>query len=191
MADPPLRLMSLAEFLEWDAPGPTPWQLFEGHPVAMAPSGDDHGTVVVTLGSLLRARLAGRPPCRVRAEAGILLPHRGRSYYIADLAVSCRPVEPGRPDISDPLVIVEVLSPSTESDDRRVKLPDYRRLPSVQEIVYIDPARVYCEVHRRLEGGGWGLDLLTAPDDVLRLAAIGGDIPLTEVYADVAIPETE
>ncbi|MBF0391268.1 MAG: Uma2 family endonuclease [Alphaproteobacteria bacterium] len=185
MAELAARVMTLAEFLSWDAPGQTPWQLFEGYPVAMAPSGDDHGTVAGNLVGLLKARLAA--PCRVRVEAGILLPHRGRSYYVADLAVSCRPAEPGRPDIPDPLLIVEVLSPSTEGDDRKVKLPDYRLLPTVREIVYVDPARAYCEVHRRLDGGRWQMDILTSLDDRLRLAACDGDIPLAEVYENVAL----
>lgn len=179
------RAMTVAEFLSWDAPGQTPWQLFEGDPVAMAPSGDDHGTVAGNFVSLLKARLAA--PCRVRVEAGIQLPHRGRSYYVADLAVSCRPAEPGRADIPEPLLIVEVLSPSAEADDRKVKLSDYRRLPSVREIVYVDPARAYCEAHRRLDDGRWQLDPLTSLDDRLRLALCDGDIPLAEIYENVAL----
>lgn len=187
MAEPAARAMPLEEFLAWDAPGPTSWELYDGHPVAMAPSSDAHGTVVMNLGSLLRARLS--PPCRVRGEAGILLPHRGRSFYVADLAVSCRPAEANRSDIPEPLLLTEVLSPSTERNDRRIKLPDYRRIPSVQEILYIDPTRVYCELHRRLDGERWELVILTDPADALPLSLCAEPIPLAEVYAAVTIAQ--
>lgn len=187
MGEPAFRLMTLSEFLVWDAPGQMPWQLFDGHPVAMAPPTDDHGTVVVNLARLIGNQLAKRPPCRVRAEAGVILPHRGRSYYVADLAVSCRPVERGRPDIPEPLLIIEVLSPSTENDDRKVKLPDYRLLSSVQEILYVDPTRAYCELHRRLDAARWETELLVTLDDCFRLSLCEEPIPLTDVYANVGL----
>jgi len=87
------------------------------------------------------------------------------------------------------VLIVEVLSPTTEDDDRKVKLPDYRRLPSVQEILYVDPARVYCELHRRLDGGRWETVILTDLAESLSLAVCDAEIPLGDVYANVARTE--
>lgn len=189
MANTATRLMTLDEFLAWDAPGPMPRQLFEGYPVAMAPPRHVHGTVVGNLARVIGNPLASRAPCRVVVEAGVTLPHRGRSYYVADLAVSCRQPDPDQIDIPDPLLIVEVLSPTTEEDDRKVKLPDYRRLPSVQEILYVDPARVYCELHRRMEGGRWETVILTDVAESLGLAVCDAAIPLRDVYANVALSD--
>ena len=189
MANTALPLMTLDEFLAWDAPGPTAWQLFEGYPVAMAPPRHGHGTVVGNLGRVIGNQLAGRAPCHVSIEAGVTLPHRSRSYYVADLAVTCRQPDPDQINIPDPLLIIEVLSPSTEDDDRKVKLPDYRRLPSVQEILYVDPARVYCELHRRLDGGRWETVILTDLAESLSLAVCDAEIALSDVYANVALKD--
>ena len=116
-----------------------------------------------------------------------MLPHRGRSYYIADLAVTCERAQADQKDVPAPTLIIEVLSPSTENDDRKIKLPDYRMLTSVQEILYIDPTRTYCELHRRLDESRWETELLTRLDNHLRLGLCEEAIPLTDIYANVAL----
>ncbi len=80
------------------------------------------------------------------------------------------------------------LSPSTENRDRRVKLPDYRSLPSVEAIILVDQQQFYCEVHRRLEGDRWLVDLLREPQARLRVPGIGFDQPLSVLYANVSFP---
>jgi Uma2 family endonuclease len=184
MADPAPRRMSLAEFYDWNPPGDTRYQLIEGTPVAMAPAGGPHQVMAGTVARKLGQALDRRPGCAVRIEAGIVPPWRRNTYYQADLAVSCRPVEQDW-ETKDPILIVEILSPSTEDDDRKVKLPDYRRLPSVEEIVLIDPNRLHCEVYRRRADGGWLHDLLVDADARLRLESVGLDIPLLDVYVNL------
>ena len=71
--------------------------------------------------------------------------------------------------------------------DRKVKLPDYREIPSVAEVALIDSERMFCEVHRRLDEGRWLVDLLRQPDAVLRLDSIGFAQPLAVLYANVAL----
>ena len=95
-----------------------------------------------------------QPPCRVISEAGIVIPDRADTYYIADLAVTCAPREPGRRMVVDPVLVIEVLSPSTGQVDRWRKVADYRTLPSVQEIlvVFSDERRV--ELQRRTPAAG-------------------------------------
>ena len=95
-----------------------------------------------------------QPPCCVISEAGIVIPDRADTYYIADLAVTCAPREPGRRMVVDPVLVIEVLSPSTGQVDRWRKVADYRTLPSVQEIlvVFSDERRV--ELQRRTPAAG-------------------------------------
>jgi Uma2 family endonuclease len=116
MASPAPKRMTLAEFLEWDDGTDRRYELLDGIPVMMAPSLEAHGELALALGAEIRARL--RPPCRVISEAGIVIVDRADTYYVADLAVTCASREPGRRMVVAPVLVVEVLSPSTDQVDR-------------------------------------------------------------------------
>jgi Uma2 family endonuclease len=189
MADAARKRMTLAEFYAWNPPGDTRYELIDGSAVAMAPPGGPHATLHFKLARKIDEALDRKPGCTGRSEAGIVPPWRRDTYYVADLAVSCRPVDEGW-ETKDPILIVEILSPSTEADDRKVKLPDYRRLPSVAEIVLIDPYRIFCEVSGRGADGRWIVDLLTERDARLVLDSIGLDIPLIDLYANLPAAES-
>jgi hypothetical protein len=94
MASVAPQRMSLAEFLEWDDGTDRRYELLDGIPVMMAPSLEAHGEPAAALALEIGSRV--RPPCRVISEAGIIVPDRADSYYVADLAVTCAPREPGR-----------------------------------------------------------------------------------------------
>lgn len=182
------KLMTFEEFFGWNPSGDTRWELYAGVPVAMAPVSSPHSRIAANVTITLGIGLRGGP-CEVFSEAGIRSPSRANSFYVADIAVACRQDE-SRPDLSDPVVIVEVLSPSTEDNDRKVKLPDYRRIPSVAEILLLDSVTVFAELHRRLDDGRWTTDLFDRPEDTLDLTSVGVTLPLSEVYRRVGFEET-
>jgi Uma2 family endonuclease len=190
MADAAQRRMSVEEFLAWPGEGDTRYQLRDGVPVAMAPPSPAHSILAGNLVGEIFPKLRHRPPCTVRSEAGIRSPSNVRSFHHADVVVSCTPVSLGQQETEGAILVIEVLSPSTADDDRRVKLPDYRMIPTVQEIVLIDSRFVYCEVHRRSGDDRWITDLLRRPEDRLRLETVALDIALSEVYANVPLEET-
>src|SRR5258708_15982969 len=127
----------------------TRYELIDGFPVAMAPPAEAHRILAMRLGSRIDAALAGRRPCNAQIEPGVVRPDRADSYYIPDIAVTCRPNEPGRQAMLDPILIVEILSPSTERKDRRLNMPAYQRIESVQEILLIDADSHHSAVYRR------------------------------------------
>lgn len=188
MAEPAIKRMSLAEFLRWDDGTDTRWELVEGVPVAMAPPAVAHGVVAMRLGARIEAALRLRRPCFVQSEAGIAVFDRADTCYIADLAVSCAPLQRGQQLLADPLLIVEVLSPGTISVDRQEKIPAYRQLPSVQEIVAIDSIRVFAEVMRR-EGDRWITEIVQGRDATLSLPSIGLAVPMAELYDGLDVNE--
>ena len=142
------RRMSLDEFLRWEDGTDTRYELIDGFPLAMAPPAEAHRILAMRLGLPIDTALQNRRPCNVQIEAGVLRPDRADSYYVADLAVTCRPNEPGRQAIVDPILIVEILSPGTERHDRLTKVPVYRSIDSVEEILLIDSESIYAEVRR-------------------------------------------
>jgi Uma2 family endonuclease len=102
-------------------------------------------------------------------------------------------VRPGRGGASGDrgsLLIVEILSPSTERHDRRVKLPAYRQIETVQEILLVASDEVYAEVHRRA-GAQWITEILRGSEAVLSLASLPIDIRLSNLYEGIALADAE
>jgi Uma2 family endonuclease len=190
MAEPAIKPMSLDEFLRWDDGTETHYELIGGFPVAMAPPAEAHRILAMRLGSRIDAALSDRRPCNAQIEAGVIRPDRVDTYFEADIAATCEGNEPGRQAIKDPFLIVEILSPSTERHDRRVKLPAYRQIPTVQEIVLIASDDLYVELHRR-SGAQWITEILRGSEGVLALSSVGIETPLSDLYEGIAVSENE
>jgi Uma2 family endonuclease len=187
MADAAPKRMTVEEFLQWEDGTDTRYELIDGQPVAMAPVGDPHGTMAGFLATRIGVALQQRPGCFLKMDIGVRSPTRAANYYVPDLLVACGSVDRDRREVSDPVLIVEILSPSTETTDRRQKPPDYRLISSVGEILLIDPRRVYAEVHRRLDAERWLTDLLRDADATLRLETIDLAVKLGELYRDLPV----
>jgi Uma2 family endonuclease len=188
MAEPAIRGMTVDEFLCWDDGTDTRYELVGGHAFAMAPPAARHSLLAMALGGEIRSALRPRPPCRVYSEAGIVLPDRDDTCYVADLAVSCEQLRADDRLIKDPILIVEVLSPSTAVFDRQSKVADYRRIPSVQEILLIDSQTVFAEILRR-DGDRWITEIVQGPAASLSLASLPLSIPMAELYEGIPLPE--
>lgn len=181
MASHAPQRMTLAAFLEWDDGTDRRYQLVDGVPIMMVPATEAHGELAAALAMEIRSRL--KRPCRVISEAGITVPDRRDTYYVADLAVTCVPREPGRRMLAEPVLIVEVVLPSTGHIDRLRKLADYRTLPSVREILIAFPDERRVEVQRRTSNG-WGVEDLTGQASI-RLGVCDGPMPLEALYRDL------
>src|SRR5918995_5540616 len=144
MAEVAEKRMTVAEFLTWDDGTDTRYELIDGRPVAMAPVTPSHSVIVLNLGHELKSRL--KTPCYAGTEAGVERPDRDDTFYEADVVVSCTPVAPGMTAIPEPVVVIEVLSPSTIEHDRGRKAYDHRGVPSVQEIVLVASEQCHVEV---------------------------------------------
>jgi Uma2 family endonuclease len=188
MSEAAIKRMTLAEFLRWEDGTDTRYELLGGCPVAMAPPAIAHGILALRLGARIDAALRSRSPCFGQSEAGIARPDRNDTCYIADLAVTCTPPERGQQLLQDPLLIVEILSPGTALYDRQTKVSDYRRIPSVQEILLIDSASIFAEVLRR-EGDRWITEVVRGSQATLSLASIGLTAAMSELYEGIELPD--
>jgi Uma2 family endonuclease len=177
------KRMTIAEFLEWDDGTNRRYELVRGRMVAMAPPGAKHSVIVSKIGGALEAGL--KRPCYVGMNAGVIRPDRDDTFYEADLVVSCTPLEEDSPTIPRPVVLIEVLSPSTAEHDRDGKLYDYRRIESVQEIALVVSEQRHVEVWRR-RGAKWEVEDLIG-DAALELEADGVAIPFAAIYADSGV----
>jgi Uma2 family endonuclease len=179
------KLLNVEEFLDSCPNDQRHYQLIDGVIVAMAPPAIPHQIIAGNLtGELYAAVRQNRPNCTVRSQAGIAPQGlSGRNHFETDITVTC---EPGgyRGIAAEPVLIVEIQSPSTERDDHFVKLPHYQSLPSVQEILYVESERVAATVYRRT-GEVWVTIDLDGGDARLRLTSIGLDIALSALYRGV------
>jgi Uma2 family endonuclease len=178
MGEAALRRITVDEFLAWDGDPDRRYELIAGEIVAMAPPSLHHALIAANAIGEIRQRL--KPPCKVLSEAGIRLAWRNDMYYQADIAVTCSPLDRDQWGTPDPIVIIEILSPSTEAHDRSVKLVDYRHIPSVREIVLVASNDKKVE-HWRREGAGWTVVDLEAADRI-DFRAIGFDIAVEALY---------
>ncbi|MCY0985507.1 Uma2 family endonuclease [Nannocystis sp. ILAH1] len=192
MGEPQRKLpdpLTVDEFLAITWPEGARHELHDGHVVAMAPPMRAHHSLVTTLSHAIGPIL--EDCCEVLTEAGVVPSLRRHTYYQVDLLVTCEPPEPRQRTIRAPLLLVEVLSPSTQAIDRNRKLPDYRQLASVQEVVLIDSEAMHVELYRRFEGIRWLSEILRDPTDVLHLDSVGLDLALDDLYRRVVFPAEE
>jgi len=177
--------MTVAEFADADL-GEGRWELIDGRPVMQAAPRPLHGALQAETAAVLRdaLRRAGRPDCRAVTEAGVVTPlDRDHNFRVADLAVTCAPLSRADRWVRDPVLIVEILSPSDEAK-QRAKLHAFAAIPSLAAMVLLHSDAVRAEVHVRGPGGAWpDAPAVLGPGDALVLDAVGLSLPLADLYA--------
>jgi Uma2 family endonuclease len=114
----------------------------------------------------------------------------GGPYFYPDVGVAPNPptLEDEHFDtVLDPLVVVEVLSPSTESYDRGEKLAAYTRIPSLGDYLLVDQERMRIDHYRRTEQATWELTIADETAATIALSAVPCELPLVEVYRGIPI----
>lgn len=176
-------VMDLAEFLAWDAPGRQRWQLVDGQPQAMAPASRTHNVIQGELGRLIGNHLVeqGRR-CTVVPNAGTVPRVRSDSNLrIPDLAVTCTGYQEEEYVIGDPVLLVEILSPSNRAETW-ANVWAYATIPSVQEILVLHSTRIRAELLRRDSSGNWPERAEVIEQGDLELHSLGFKVPLIAAY---------
>ncbi len=177
--------MTVAEFLAWDPPDFSDrWELIDGTPRAMSPAAPTHGFIQAEAARLIGNHLAERrPQCRVATEPGLQPKVRGKTNVrVPDLAVTCASLEPGDRLLREPLVVVEILSPSNKAETWQ-NVWSYVTIPSVREILVVYTAEVRIDLLRREPDGAWPDDPLTLmPGDTVMLESIDFTAPIAAFY---------
>jgi len=174
--------MTVDEFVAWTGDGR--WQLIDGEPRAMAPANATHGIIRTNIGYTLTRHLRGAGSrCRAATEPAIVPRIRSRSNVrVPDVAVTCTSIDAGQLALPDPLLIVEILSPSNESDTWE-NVWTYVSIPSVQEVLVLRSASIAADLLRRRADGTWPEEpIQISRDDTLQLECIGLTTPLAELY---------
>lgn len=176
--------MSAVEFLAWDATQTLRHEFVRGEVFAMAGAGEAHVTAALNTAMALRQHLRGSP-CRTFITDMKLRVEAADAFFYPDVMVTCSPVDAADGQIKrEPVLVVEVLSPTTAAYDRGDKFASYRRLPSLREYVLIDPDTRRCDVYRKGDDGLWVLHPFEPGQD-LRLASVGLDLGVAVLWDEV------
>lgn len=159
-------------------------ELVDGEVFAMGGGTPAHSKVKTNAVALLHASLKNGPREVYDVDLRIRI---GDDCFYPDLTVHCGPLELHPQDRNAaiaPVVIFEVLSPSTEAWDRGGKFSRYRAAPSIRHVVFIDPDRRTIEHYERQGDGRWLLESI-APDGTLTLKAIEVALPAEELFLNL------
>lgn len=181
-------LMSEEEYLVREPEAEYKSEFRDGRVVAMAGASLAHSRITVNLTRILGNQLQGSTCLPYSSDIRIKVP-AARFYTYPDLSVVCGnpevdPREPGT--VTNPTVLVEVLSPSTAAYDRGQKFAYYKRLDSLREYVLVAQSAVRVERFVRQDDGSWVEAVLQSIEDVLALSSIGCRVALRDIYERVA-----
>ncbi len=177
------KLYSPAEYLALERAAEYKSEYLDGYIYAMTGASREHNLIAYNIAGELRNQLKDRP-CEayiadMRVKAGL-----ARSYRYPDITVVC-----GQPEFDDqrfdtllnPTLLIEILSPSTEANDRGRKFAEYRSIPSLREYLLISQDEPRIERYAR-QAEGWLLTVAEGWEAVVKLDAIGCVLDLREVY---------
>lgn len=160
-------------------------EYIDGEIVAMSGGSKGHSLIAVNLTTILNVALENKP-CRVFNSDMRLQVEEQQMYVYPDVMVVCGGIElvPGRNNmLTNPVVIVEVLSPAPRGYDRVKKFKRYRRIPSLQAYILVDSEQVHvtCLI-RENDMERWTIEMYESLNDVLQIAALNVDIPVRRIY---------
>jgi Uma2 family endonuclease len=177
----PNRPKTLDEFRAWHERQPEVWEFIHGVPKLRAPGSMAHTVIKSNAGPLLGKALA-EVGCRALVDGAIV--EVDGSSLIPDVVVTCTPLDFTTPRVAEPIIIVEVLSPS---DDTGRKLALYLKIPSLRHFLVIEQERRQVVHHERRDDLGGAFLTNIAPPDPLRLDPPGVELALAALYDGVPV----
>ena len=189
MADTAARRMSADEFLEWCTHQEDErYEFVDGMPVLMAGGTARHDQVIVNLIVASASKLRGGP-CAPRTADQAIKTMSGNRVRRPDMFIDCGERDPEALYSRNPVAVFEVLSPSTKNVTFSSKVGEYKGVPSIRHIVLIEQDRCFAIHYSRAANDAWTEEELTAMNSIVRLAALGIELSLAEIYAEVSFPE--
>jgi len=162
-------------------------EYFEGEVFAMAGASKSHNLLAQNMVLGLRPALRGKG-CSVFIENVRLVVQEHKYYTYPDVVVTCEPADRRDPYlIRQPVLIVEILSPSTADYDRTEKFKQYQQLASLRHYLLVSQTAWVVEWFRRDEAGQWIYTLLTEPGSVLTISDLELVLPLADLYDDTDV----
>lgn len=175
------EFISIVDYLEAERHSPLKHEYVDGYVYAMTGTSKVHNLIVGNLAGILRNHLQGGP-CQVYTSD--IKVQAGTRFYYPDMVVACPPSDDPYVE-TNPLLIIEVLSDSTERIDREEKRLAYQSIATLQEYVLVSQDHREMQIYRRTgEESVWELCKL---ENSLLLASVGLAVSFEQVYEGVRV----
>ncbi len=189
MAEPLLQKQyyTKEEYLEMEAEAPYKSEYYGGEIFAMAGGTPAHSILCFNMIGELREAIRKKDCTGFESNMKLDIPAADAFVY-PDIMVVCGEIQLAENTadiITNPLLIVEVLSPGTESFDRGKKFEYYRSIPSLKEYVLVSQEKQIIEVYFRQDRGDWLYTVAEGPDKTVLLNSIEYEIALKDIYHKV------
>ena len=173
------------QYLERDRKAEYRSEYVNGEILAMAGASREHNLIVTNLVREVSIAMRGQP-CETYSN-DMRVEVSSARYTYPDVVVACEPdfIDGQLDTLTNPIVIMEVLSPTTAADDRSWKFAHYRRLPTLTEYVMLSQFQPFAEHYTRQSDSQWVLTEVVGLDAALPLASLGCALPLSAVYERV------
>lgn len=182
--------MTYAEYCALEREAEVKHEYLRGEVFAMAGGSAEHSRLAIVIAHLLSVALQGRP-CRIfSSDLRVRVEATDFDSY-PDLSIVCGAPEFCKADayaLINPLVLVEVLSPSTEGYDRGQKAAHYRRIPSLRAYLLVGQTERRLELQVRQGDGGWAL-FEAGPGERLRIPPLDIELDVDAVYRHALAPD--
>lgn len=186
----PLR-MNEAEYLEFDRKSEIRHEFIEGEVYAMAGASWEHNMICSATIATLYAQLRGKP-CQVSpSDLRLRVAATGLNTY-PDISIVCGDpvfIDEEFDTVTNPTVIIEILSPSTEAYDRGDKFQHYRQLETLQDFLLISQDRPRIEGYSRQQSGLWTFTDAIALDASYKVASIACVLKLADIYERISFTQ--
>lgn len=187
-AKPQSRRYTVEEYLALEEQSEVRHEFFEGEIFAMAGADISHNLIGVNLVSAFKQALRGKP-CRALMEGVQLAVQEGRHYTYPDVMITCDAADQqAKRIVKAPVLLIEILSPSTSEYDRGRKFNQYKQLPSLQHYLLVSQTSWLVEWYRREPGNIWSFTPLVEAEDALVIPDLNINLTVAEIYegTDVA-----
>ncbi len=181
--------ISEEEYQRFEAQSPTRHEYVQGHVFAMTGGTLRHNAIAGNVFAALRSHVRDTA-CRVFVNDVRLRVAKSKAYYYPDLLVSCtregQHIDLESSEVDDAVLVIEILSDSTEAVDRREKLLAYRALASLSEYALISQNEARVEIHRRLGDIGW-VKIEYGAGESVEFASVKLTIGMRDIYEGVPL----
>lgn len=181
------RLLTEQEYLQQERLSQTKSEYLSGQTFALAGASRTHNRITFNIGGMLYNTLRGRG-CEAYVNDMRVRVAEVNAYFYPDVVVVCSQpqfLDEQQDTLLNPTLVVEVLSPSTESFDRGEKSFHYRHIPSLKEYLLVAQDRVHIERYVRQPDGQWVLTDYTQPDGVVPIESLGIELPIAQIYEGI------
>ena len=186
-----INSVSVDNYLEGEKSSELKHEYVDGQVYAMSGWTYSHSQVSGNFYRFLGNQLDGKPCRAINSDFKVKGERDDRNFfYYTDGFVVCGSVGGSDLHIDNPVVILEVFSPSTRKFDDTRKKKDYFTIPSLKVLILAEPDTPFCNVYRR-NGNQFTVEIISSIDEVLELPEIQCSLPLADLYCDVDTTEIE